>query len=440
MFKASLILLNLAVISTNAFIFPDTEQQEDDNDTSPNLRTGSTTCVKASDCPAFANLSADGLEEFETCGRDGDELLFDCPESLEPLEKDDNLECFCSDLEDCKPLFDLAKRRKFQELLKFKTCGLDDKGYPRYCCPNKKPKRRVQSVPTDVRDINMRINDDDHDEDEEPDTRSPSNSITTEINIENEEETKLDEQCGFTSINRIFGGSDAEDHEFPWAAALVYIDTTVEPNSRVYLCGGTLISRKHVLTAAHCINSKGNHHLSQVQLGHADLESNESISIDIELVTLHPEYQTIPLLMNDLAILTLSDSVANNDKTFPLCLPRGDEEIIEPVVIGWGLVDLVNSSRFLQKLDVNITGNPACQKTYGNRIPGFAIQDTQICAKGLPGTDSCKGDSGGPLQYLADDGRFRLVGVTSFGTIKCDSSVPGVYEFIFCLRQSWHNL
>ena len=56
----------------------------------------------------------------------------------------------------------------------------------------------------------------------------------------------------------------------------------------------------------------------------------------------------------------------------------------------------------------------------------------QVCAKGDRGTDSCSGDSGGPLmvQTAGDQSRWFLTGVVSFGTNECDSSLPGVYTDI----------
>ncbi len=52
---------------------------------------------------------------------------------------------------------------------------------------------------------------------------------------------------------KIFGGQDVDDHEYPWLAALGYADGRL--NSKpLYLCGGAIISDRHILTAAHCLS------------------------------------------------------------------------------------------------------------------------------------------------------------------------------------------
>ena len=43
------------------------------------------------------------------------------------------------------------------------------------------------------------------------------------------------------------------------------------------------------------------------------------------------------------------------------------------------------------------------------------------------GQDSCSGDSGGPLISRAPDGPWILTAIISVGTVKCDSSLPGIY-------------
>merc|ERR1712142_837275 len=52
-------------------------------------------------------------------------------------------------------------------------------------------------------------------------------------------------QCGIKNKPRIVGGKETEINEFPWMAAL--------KRAGQFVCGGTLVASKWVLSAAHCM-------------------------------------------------------------------------------------------------------------------------------------------------------------------------------------------
>lgn len=53
--------------------------------------------------------------------------------------------------------------------------------------------------------------------------------------------------CGKSYRNmRVVGGNEANAHEFPWLVGLT--------NNGEFICGASLITRSHLLTAAHCIH------------------------------------------------------------------------------------------------------------------------------------------------------------------------------------------
>lgn len=62
------------------------------------------------------------------------------------------------------------------------------------------------------------------------------------------------------------------------------------------------------------------------------------------------------------------------------------------------------------------------------------LWEGQLCAGGVKGKDSCKGDSGGPLMY-ENDKTFEVVGVVSFGPSPCGrENIPGVYTKVFAYK------
>lgn len=67
----------------------------------------------------------------------------------------------------------------------------------------------------------------------------------------------------------------------------------------------------------------------------------------------------------------------------------------------------------------------ACNSVYA--VANVTLSDKQLCIGGLNGSDSCRGDSGGPLMREVRGGWF-LIGVVSFGARFCGTqNLPGVY-------------
>ena len=65
-----------------------------------------------------------------------------------------------------------------------------------------------------------------------------------------------------------------------------------------------------------------------------------------------------------------------------------------------------------------------CKRWYSEEFH----ESTMLCAGyAAGGKDACEGDSGGPLQCLAPDGRWKLAGVVSIGDMCALAKRPGIY-------------
>ena len=87
---------------------------------------------------------------------------------------------------------------------------------------------------------------------------------------------------------RIVGGKEAVLNEYPWAAALgVYNSSSKTFSQR---CGGTLISKDYVLTAAHCLPH--NQFITTVRLSDLDYTTEDDgarhLDVGIERTIIHP--------------------------------------------------------------------------------------------------------------------------------------------------------
>ncbi|XP_049915642.1 transmembrane protease serine 9-like [Epinephelus moara] len=241
------------------------------------------------------------------------------------------------------------------------------------------------------------------------------------------------ELCGITPLNnRIVGGEDAPAGSWPWQVSLQRFGG--------HVCGGSLINREWVMSAAHCFSSSSTSGW-QVSLGRQNLqgENPNEVSRTVATIILHPNYDS-DTSNNDIALLRLSSPVTFTDYIRPVCLAASDSVFnsgTDSWVTGWGAVEEGVSLPFpetLQEVEVPVVGNRQC-----NCLNGVGtITDNMICAGLLAGgKDSCQGDSGGPM--VNQQGSVWVQsGVVSFGFGCARPNLPGVYSRVSSY-QSWIN-
>lgn len=113
---------------------------------------------------------------------------------------------------------------------------------------------------------------------------------------------------------RIIGGDIATPKAWPWFA-LIFIQR--KPNGRRNAeCGGTLISERYVLTAAHCILDQGSTNPMAankvtVRLGEDDLrnKTGEELELAVAKIIGHPDFES-KTFKNDIALLELKRKVS----------------------------------------------------------------------------------------------------------------------------------
>ncbi|KAF0750907.1 serine protease snake-like [Aphis craccivora] len=236
------------------------------------------------------------------------------------------------------------------------------------------------------------------------------------------------------SLLTIVGGTKAEEMEFPHMARFGEKIKNVE-----WACGGSLISDRYVLSAAHCSEIGKKTPVKWALLGDNDIGSNEGAADpkirEIVERILHPNYKP-PSMYNDIGLYRLSTPVKFNQFILPVCL-NSEEQLTtkQAIAIGWGRTSSAGqTSNVLMKVSLDFVEQNECNRSYSsstNPNLKFGINPSnQICAGQMEGgKDTCQGDSGGPLQIVHPEFEcmYIQVGITSFGKLCGEPNAPGVY-------------
>lgn len=227
--------------------------------------------------------------------------------------------------------------------------------------------------------------------------------------------------------SKIVGGGEASHGEFPFIVSL-------QTNYMGHFCGGSLIKKNWVLTAAHCVSGI----IDKVVIGLHDQKNMTNVeSISVKKIIPHPNYDS-NTTDYDFALLEL----AQDSRYEPIALNTAEIDIpasnspIMATVAGWGATNENSYTlpNLLQKVDVPLITQQSCNNDYRG-----SITDRMLCAGyDRGGKDSCQGDSGGPLIANADDNQRYLIGVVSWGEGCARARKPGVYSKVSAAI-SWIN-
>ncbi|XP_030640149.1 granzyme G-like [Chanos chanos] len=201
------------------------------------------------------------------------------------------------------------------------------------------------------------------------------------------------------SVNEgIINGREAKPHSRPYMVSVQI--------SKGHICGGFLVSKSFVMTAAHCSENAQN---LKVVLGAHDLSAKDNLGpVTVKKYHRHPNFEP-KTFMNDIMLLELENKVQLSKRVQLIPLPKPDGHVKAGTVCsvaGWGYTrpDGHPSMR-LQEANLTVFNEAECKRLWTQH--------------------DGEGDSGGPL--VCGD---KAVGVSSFGQKCTNAALPEVYTNI----------
>uniref|UniRef100_A0A2H1VJG7 SFRICE_009586 n=1 Tax=Spodoptera frugiperda TaxID=7108 RepID=A0A2H1VJG7_SPOFR len=226
-------------------------------------------------------------------------------------------------------------------------------------------------------------------------------------------------------------GQDARRGQFPHMALLGYGGSM---DTADWLCGGSLISDRFILTAGHCISSAVLGKVRFVAMGilRRTDPPERWHRYHVSRIVPHPDYHA-PSKYHDIALLETNKRVTFNLHVYPACLNIDDHFLGVVTATGWGaLGHNMELADTLQAVSLQSYYEEVCAVHYPphrHLLTGFNGTIQMCYGDELGARDTCEGDSGGPLQAKPVLSRclHTVIGVTSYGRNCGYSGQPGIY-------------
>ncbi|KAJ8918093.1 hypothetical protein NQ315_011550 [Exocentrus adspersus] len=223
--------------------------------------------------------------------------------------------------------------------------------------------------------------------------------------------------------SRIIGGHEVNITEYPYQ---VRLDLQGK-----YRCGGSIISRTWIITAAQCI-VEGPASDMTVRVGTSHQITGGQL-FNVSAIIVNANY-TISSGDYDIALIQLKEPIALSELAQTVRLPDNEDTDLDGrigTVTGWGrTTENGNDSRILRAVDVPVVNRETCNSIYNSINYRSYVTERMLCTGFMEGDKNpCKGDGGAPL--VVDS---VLTGIAGWSNGCASPGVPHVYTNVAAFR------
>ncbi|KAK9499740.1 hypothetical protein O3M35_002726 [Rhynocoris fuscipes] len=238
--------------------------------------------------------------------------------------------------------------------------------------------------------------------------------------------------CGRANkgVARIIYGNETRPNEFPWMVHM-YVNHITKDGTTGTTCGASIITERHVLTAAHCVVwegvlAKAENIRMELAKHDADKPTGKEVMIGGEQVFVREIYMREGLYSHDIALIFTKERINFSPVIGRVCIEPNMYPTInrQLILMGWGKTEDGTFSKYLRRGKSRVMDPILC-----------GAQDWEVCTTNVPNS-FCSGDSGGPLVRLNPEtnrySQFSLVsrGSSCFGGTQISTYVAFFYDWL----------